>query len=229
MGTYSRENFEQIASAIQKDVAEIYQCKNDFEAAALTYRFDLDLPERKKPSELRKRLIQIGNTARKLPRLLGTEGPSQAPDGPARDVLQVLASTGHKTEEDPIIRATARVGRLVEILDAVDACREIERRADNGAKEAVEIGKLYIPKGHQGDVAVNDWIDCMLRIYQKITGKRKFGISVKGPHQRDSGKPTGPLIRFLQAAGTPLGIRLSAASLAGRIKDLRTGGRRGKK
>jgi hypothetical protein len=229
MGTYSKENFEQIASAIQKDVAKIYQYKNDFEAAALTYRFDLDLPERKKPSELRKRLIQIGNTARKLLRLLGVEDPCQAPDGPARDVLQVLASTGHKTEED-IIRATARVGRLVEILDAVDACREIERRAANGAKEAVEIGKLYVPKGHQGDVGVNDWIDRMLGIYQKIIGKsRKLGISVKAPHQRDSGKPTGPLIRFLQAAGKPLGIRLSAASLAGRIKDLRTGARRGKK
>jgi hypothetical protein len=194
MGTYSRENFKQIASAIHKDVAEIYQYKSDFEAAALMYRLDLDLPERKKPSELRKRLIQIGNTARKLVRLLGVKDPSQAPDGPARGLLQVLASTGHKTE-DPIIRATARVGRLVEILDAVEASQDIERRAANGAHEAVEIGKLYVPKGHQGDVAVNDWIGCMLGIYQKITGKSS-GISVKGPHQRDSGKPTGPLIRL---------------------------------
>jgi hypothetical protein len=110
------------------------------------YRLDLDLPERKKPSELRKRLIQIGNTARKMLRLLGIKDPAQAPDGPARDVLQVLASTGHETQEDPIIRATARVGRLVEILDAVDACREIERCAANGAKEAVEIGiKATLP------------------------------------------------------------------------------------
>jgi hypothetical protein len=228
MDTYSREDFEQIASAIQKDVAEIYQYKNDFEAAALMYRLDLDLPERKKPSELRKRLIQIGNTARKLLRLLGVKDPAQAPDGPTRDVLQVLASTG-QTEEDPIIRATARVGRLVEILDAVDASQDIERHAANGAKEAVEVGKLYVPGEHQGDVAVNDWIGCMLGTYQKITGKHKLGISVKSPRQRDSGKPTGPLIRFLQAAGKPVGIRLSAASLAGRIKDLRTGGRRGKK
>ena len=68
MDTYSGENFEQIA--LHKDVAEIYQYKNDFEVAALMYRLDLDLPERKKPSELRKRLIQIGNTARKLLRLL---------------------------------------------------------------------------------------------------------------------------------------------------------------
>ena len=146
MGSYSEENFEQIASAIHKDVAEIYQYKNDFEAAALMYRLDLDLPERKKPSELRKQLIKIGNTARKLLRLLEVKDPSQASDGPARDVLQVLASTGHKTQEDPIIRATARVGRLVEILDAVDACREIERCAANGAKEAVEIGiKATLP------------------------------------------------------------------------------------
>ena len=152
MGTYSKENFEQIASAIHKDVAEIYQYKNDFEAAALMYRLDLDLPERKKPSDLRKQLIKIGNAARKLLRLLEVKDPSQASDGPARDVLQVLASTRHKTQEDPIIRATARVGRLVEILDAVDACREIERAAANAAKEAVEIGKLYVPRGYQGDL-----------------------------------------------------------------------------
>jgi hypothetical protein len=228
MGTYSKENFEQIASAVRKDVSEICQNKNDFEAAALMYRLDLDLPERQKPSEQRNWLIRVGHTARKLLRLLGVADSSQAPDGPARKALQVLASIGHKTEEDLVIRAVARVGRLVEILDAVDALREIERRAATGAKEAVEIGKLYVPKGHQGDVAVNDWIVCMLGIYQKITGKSS-GISVKASHQRDRGKPTGPLIHFLQAAGEPLGISLSAASLAGRVKDFRTGVRRAKK
>jgi hypothetical protein len=70
MGTYSREDFQQIASAIDKDVCAICQYKNDFEAAALMYRLDLAVPQRQKPAELRKRLIQIGNTARKLLRLL---------------------------------------------------------------------------------------------------------------------------------------------------------------
>jgi hypothetical protein len=60
----------------------------------------------------------------------------------------------------------------------------------------------------------------MLGIYQKIIGEHKLDISVKSPRQRDSGKPTGPLIRFLQVGGKSVGIRLSAASLAGRIKDL---------
>jgi hypothetical protein len=102
---------------------------------------------------------------------------------------------------------------------------ERSNAAANGAKEAVEIGKLYVPSGHHGNVAVNGWIGHLLRIYIKITGK-SAGISVKAPHQPDRGKPTGPLIRFLQAAGQPLGVRLSAASLAGRIKDLRNAGAR---
>jgi alpha-D-ribose 1-methylphosphonate 5-triphosphate diphosphatase PhnM len=55
-------------------------------------------------------------------------------------VLQVLASTDDGTE-DAIVRATARIGRLVEILEAADAARELERRARMGAEDVVRIGK----------------------------------------------------------------------------------------
>jgi hypothetical protein len=131
-------------------------------------------------------------------------------------------------ECDTAVRATARIGRLVEILEAVDAARELERRASMGAEDAVQIGELVVPKGHHGQVAVNDWIAAMMSIYQKITGTDP-GISVVAPGRPGRGKAAGPLIRFLQAAGKPIGIELSADSLAGRIKDVRTGGRRRKK
>jgi hypothetical protein len=117
---------------------------------------------------------------------------------------------------------------LVEILEAGDAAREIERRAQKGAKDVVQIGKLIVPKGHQGEAAVNDWIAAMMSIYKQITGKAP-SISVVVPGRPGRGKAAGPLIRFLQAAGKPLGIRLSPDSLAGRIKDVRAGGRRRKK
>jgi len=39
-----------------------------------------------------------------------------------------------------------------------------------GAEDAVQIGELVVPKGHHGQVAVNDWIAAMMSIYQKITG-----------------------------------------------------------
>jgi hypothetical protein len=227
MATYSREDFEEIASAIDKDIADVCQQEKHFEAAAMWYRLDRKAPKRQTPFVMRGRMTQIVNTARKLLRYLEVEDPSQAPDGPGIAILHVLASTDDGTE-DAVVRATARIGRLVEILEAVDAARELERRASMGAEDAVQIGELVVPKGHHGQVAVNDWIAAMMSIYQKITGTDP-GISVVAPGRPGRGKAAGPLIRFLQAAGKPIGIESSADSLAGRIKDVRTGGRRRKK
>ena len=38
MATYSREDFEEIASAIDKDIADVCQQEKHFEAAAMWYR-----------------------------------------------------------------------------------------------------------------------------------------------------------------------------------------------
>jgi len=86
------------------------------------------------------------------------------------------SSTDDETE-DAIVRATARIGRLVEILEAADAAQELERRARMGAEDVVRIGKLVVPKGHRGQAAVNDWIAAMMSIYKQITGKDP-GVSV---------------------------------------------------
>ena len=67
---------------------------------------------------------------------------------------------------------------------------------------------------------------CALLICKK-TGNEP-GISVVSPGRLGRGKAAGPLIRFLEAAGKPIGIQLSPDSFAGRIKDIRTGGRRRK-
>ncbi|MCJ7754577.1 MAG: hypothetical protein MUP13_08435, partial [Thermoanaerobaculales bacterium] len=48
------------------------------------------------------------------------------------------------------------------------AARELERRALEGAKDVIVVGKLTVPKGHQGDAAVNNWIAKMMDIYRKI-------------------------------------------------------------
>ena len=132
------------------------------------------------------------------------------------------------TNEDAVVRATARIGRLVEILEAVDATREIKRRAEIGPEDVVRVGEMVVPKGHHGETAVNDWIAAMMSIYKQITGKEP-GISVAVPGRPDRGKAYGPLIRFLGAVGRPLGIQLSPESFAGRIRDIRTGGRRRQK
>ena len=46
MATYSREDFEEIASAIDKDIADVCQQEKHFEAAAMWYRLDRKAPKR---------------------------------------------------------------------------------------------------------------------------------------------------------------------------------------
>jgi hypothetical protein len=229
MATYSSKDFEQVAAAIDIEVTHVCRHAKQFEAAAMFYRLGQNALkiQRTTPFVMRRRMTQIANAARKLLRHLGVWDPAQAPDGPAIAVLQALASTNDGSE-GAVVRATARIGRLVEILEAADAVRELERRAHMGAEDVMRIGKLVVPKGHQGEAVVNDWIAAMMSLYKQITGKNP-GISVGAPGRRRRGKAAGPLIRFLEAAGKPIGMQLSPDSFAGRIKDIRRGGRRRQK
>ena len=226
MATYSKENFERIAAAIGKDVADVMQHEKSFEAAAHWYRQDCRAPKapsRVAPSNMSKRMTQIANAARKLLRHLEVCDPRQAPDGPgAIALLESLASADDGTEDD-VIRATARVGRLVEIFDSIDAARELERRGRKAAEDAVRMGELIVPKGRHGKPAVNNWIAEMMSIYKKITGKEpRASVVAVGP---DRGKPTGPLIRFLETASKPLGSEnnpLCIESLRERVRAILT-------
>jgi hypothetical protein len=228
MDTYSKDDFERIAMAVGKDVADVMRHANSFEAAALWYRLNSRAPKaptRVAPYVMRRRMTQIANAARKLLGHLEVHDPREAPDGPgAIALLEYLASADDSTEDD-VIRATARVGRLVEILDSIDAARELERRASKAAEDALQVGKLIVPKGHQGDDADNKWIADMMSVFKQITGKDP-GISVGAPGTDKEGVPGGPLMRFMETAGKPLGIEHSPDSWCGRIRDLLTGGRK---
>jgi len=244
LATYSKDDFERIAAAIGESVANVERHEKHFEAAAMWYRLSRSSSKGKRPSRnandkqlgrkskgkritpfvMHKRLTQIANAARKLLRNLEVTDPVQAPDGPGIAILEVLASADDGTE-DAVIRATARIGRLVELLEAVEAARELERRAHKGAEDVVQIGKLIVPKGHHGEAAVNDWIAAMMSIYKQITGKEPR-TSVIAPGRPGRGKAAGPLIRFLAAAGKPLGLNHSAESLRGRVRDILRDGRR---
>src|SRR5262249_36283825 len=186
MATYSIDDFEQIASAVRRDVADVFRFQKEFEAAAMWYRLDRNAPKRRTPFVMRRRMTQIVHAARRLLRYLEVEGPSQAPDGQGTAILQVLASTDDGTE-DAVVRATARIGRLVEILEAVDATRELERCASMGAEEVAQIGKLVVPRGHRGQVAENDWIAAVMAICKRITGTQP-GIPLVGLGSADGGK-----------------------------------------
>jgi hypothetical protein len=232
MATYSRKDFERIAAAVSKDVSHVMQHEKSFESAAHWYRQDCraaKAPSRVAPSNMSKKMTQIANAARKLLRHLEVYDPRQAADGPGPiALLEFLASADDGTE-DEVIRATARVGRLVEIFDSIDAARELERSARKAAGDAVRIGELTVPKGRHGDPAANYWIAAMMPIYKKITGKDpRASVIAVGPSR---GKAAGPFIRFLEAASKPLhaeGEPFGIESLRDRVRAILTDARRQK-
>ena len=228
MATYSNEDFARIAVAICKDVADITPHKRSFEAAALWYRQDCRAPKsptRVAPSAMSKKMKQIAKDARKLLRHLEVHDPREPTDGPGAIALLEFLASAEDDDEDEVIRATARIGRLVEIFDSIDAARALERRADKAAEDALRIGELIVPREYQGDVVVNNWIAAMMSIYKRLTGKEPR-TSVGAPGTARRGKATGPMIRFLEAAGKPLGLQHSADSWRGRVRDLLTDGRK---
>jgi hypothetical protein len=103
----------------------------------------------------------------------------------------------------PVMHATQRIGRLVEIMEAVAAASELSRRASKAATEVAAVGKLTVAERNPGDMAINDWVAAMMRVYRIITGKEP-ATSVDGFGRPDEGIANGPLIRFLVAAGRPL-------------------------
>jgi hypothetical protein len=83
------------------------------------------------------------------------------------------------------------------------------------------MSRLIVPKGRRGDWALNVWIVDMMTIYKKITGKMPRVSEIPTGPKR--GTPTGPFVRFLDAAIKPLraedtSIRLT--SLRERVREL---------
>ena len=184
--------------------------------------------KRTTPSVIKDRMEKIASAAHRLLKWLDIDHRDNyrhAADGPEDFTLLEFLASAENGSEDEVTRATGRIGRLVEILEAVDAARELEHRARKAVQDAVQIGELTVPKEHRGHAAENNWIAAMMSTYKKITRKEPR-TSVIAPGRSGRGKAAGPLIRFLQAAGKPLGMKYSANSWRGRVEDIRRGGRR---
>jgi hypothetical protein len=157
MPTYSKKDFQRIAAAIGKNVADVIRYEKFFDAAAMWYRLKSSpaIGERIRPYKMRRRMTQIAAAAERLLQALGVTDtlgapdPAAAPDGPALAVLEALASTGERSE-NAIVRATARLGRLVELFEAVDATRHLARAAHDGATDVERLGAITVLKGHRG-------------------------------------------------------------------------------
>ena len=133
---------------------------------------DRGQPKRIAPSKLREKLDAIAKNARRLLKSLGVNDPDEAPDGPGnREILAALVLVGERNE-DPVIEATQRIGRLTEFIDGIAAAAELEGRAKKAAIAVAEIGKLTVRDGNLGDDAVNGWIAAMMDLYRRITGRK---------------------------------------------------------
>jgi hypothetical protein len=217
--THTNSHFEQIAAAIGIPVKPVADLEVQFNAAALWFQLDKRRPKRLAPSKQLAKLTQVANNARRLLKSIGINDPDEAVDGAGDpEILRSLMLTG-EADETALLETTRRIGRLVEILEGTAAAGELERRANQAATEVAAVGKLTVREGNSGDDAVTDWIAVMLGIYRTLTGKEP-ATSVGAPMRATEGKATGPLIRFLQAAGQPINIELSEDAWRSRVRTI---------
>jgi hypothetical protein len=229
ISTYGPADFKRIAAAIGLKPGQIAKHDICFEAAAGWYRSDDRAPTGTAPSKMRAKLQRISKSARRLLKSLGVDDPDDAPDGPGNsEIVDALVLAGDRNE-GPVVEATRRIGRLVEIVEAVAAAAEFDRRAKKATTEVTEHGKLTVRQGHTGDAAVNEWIAAMMGLYKRITGKEPATSvgsptsSVGSPERPDAGIACGPLIRFLKAAGKPLEIEYSEDAWRSRVRTILRG------
>src|SRR5262245_46306547 len=157
MGTYSAADFARIAKTIAKRPAHVRQYANRFDAAATWYRLYCRAPKGLLLANMAKRMRQISNAARRLLRQLEVYDYRNAPDGPGDLTLLELLSS-ETCSEDEIIKATAQIGRLAEIFDAIDAAQRLEKCGRKGERESERRSRLISIKGRRGDHATNVWL-----------------------------------------------------------------------
>jgi hypothetical protein len=123
------------------EVGQVAKHENLFEEAARWYRLARRRPARIAPSKMRDKLDGVARNARRLLKSLGVNSPAEASDGPgSRELLAALVLLG-ECNEDPIIQAVGRIGRLTEIIDGLAAAAELEVRAEKAAIEVMKVGK----------------------------------------------------------------------------------------
>ena len=224
MPKYSTENFERIAAAINEDGAKVVQHRQLFEGAARWYGLDSGLPyprsRRTPPSTLRIKLQQASKAARRLLKHLAVDETPDAYDGPGSVELLETLAWAEDYDEDAVVTATRRIGRLMEILEAVEAASSIEDCAEAAGQEVLAMGALTTRPGNQGDEPVNNWIAAMMVAYREITGSEAV-TSVGSSGQPNEGIASGPFIRFLAIAGKPLGIEFSEDAWRSRVRTIR--------
>jgi hypothetical protein len=222
VATYTHDNFEQMAAVIGIEAAAVAKHAQLFENVARWYRLDSASPKRTAPSILCRKLDKIAKRARGLLESLGVVNLDEAVDGPGDpQIFDALLLVGDR-DAMPLMEATQRIGRLMEIMEACAAAAELRRRAPKAAAEVAQVGKLTVAEGNCGDAAINNWVAKMMSVYRDNTG-RDPATSVGGFDRPDEGIAGGPLIRFLAVAGSPLEVEFSEDAWRSRVRTVLKG------
>jgi len=212
---YSDKDFELIADSLGLLPERVRHLGRCFEAAAHWYFQDIPDPRlrrRSKPSDLQRKLLQIADSADRLLAHLGVADLNDAVDGPVcGEIFDALILADEHGTEDEVARSTAAIAQLLDNLRSVCAIAEIRGRAYQGARDVTEMSRLVVPKGFQGDRALNEWTIFMLGIYEHLTG-----IEAHLPLSRGAGTK---LYAFLEAASLPLDLK-HAQNWRNRVKTI---------
>ena len=191
-------------------VDAVVQRVDRFEAAATWYRLDQRDSRPPSPSKIESKLDSVIRNSRRLLRGLGIDDVDAVMDGPT-DPAFIAALEYSDQSADGIAGPAERLSRMIAVLEGIQAAADIEKAATGAYPSAPAFARKITHRGHRGDDPLNNWIEAMLVLYEEITG-RKPGTSVHPSGTPNRGKATGPLIRFLEAAGAPLGLSRSPDS-----------------
>jgi hypothetical protein len=249
---YIDDDLAAIANAASVSAELVRELAPRFEQAVWWYRIDSGNLKRTAPSVLVRRLDRIRTCAQLLLRdlrpgkaqrgrrriaasawrllaALGVNAIDEADDGPDPQILQALAPAMPGVDRDAIIDACVRVGRICQCAETAEggetAVQTLLRCAKSEARVVKRVGNILSPRGTPGRRAVNGWIARLLPIYKRITGRRP-GTSVGAPERTSKGKASGPLIRFLAAAGKPIGLVFATNAWRMRVRHVMRRGRR---
>jgi hypothetical protein len=217
--TYRLENLKEIANAIGKSTKAVKHRAQKFEDAATWYRSWGKSTKRITPYELKRRFDSISSHARKLLKGLGINNPEDAPDGTIDPNILAALTNRKRSDELDVSRAADKIALLHKIISAVNAASDLESWATDSVEKSIKVGKLTTFPGHSGDWATYEWIADMMVLYRDLT-RRAIATSTDPKSRPKAGKATGPLVRFLAAAGKPLELEMSAEAWRERVRRI---------
>jgi len=213
---YSDKDYQLIAEALGVFPSHVERLSKVFEDAARWYRLEVGSPPRRprtKPSDVRKKLLQISKAATRLLGHLGVADADDAAEGRGdREIFDALVLAYEDASEDDFLRSIQAIALLPQIVASACAAIDIRGRAIQARRDSVDVGELGGLKTYDGNRPLNQWVSAMLGIYKALTRVDPFSPLKYGRGSQ--------LCLFLDAASRPLKIEQAPSQWRERVKAL---------